>query len=64
MTGVRAEVDETKRKVVLHLSGEEDRALEEWTVKQKGDLLRDEFGLEVALPNGTIRSDPPPRSKA
>jgi exopolyphosphatase/guanosine-5'-triphosphate,3'-diphosphate pyrophosphatase len=64
VTGVRAEVDETKRKVVLHLSGEEDRALEEWTVKQKGDLLRDEFGLEVALPNGTIRSDPPPRSKA
>jgi hypothetical protein len=49
---------------VLHLSGDEDRALEEWTVKQKGDLLRDEFGLEVALPTGSIRSEPPPRSKA
>jgi exopolyphosphatase/guanosine-5'-triphosphate,3'-diphosphate pyrophosphatase len=64
VTGVRGEVDETKRRLVLHLSGDEDRALEEWTVKQKGDLLRDEFGLEVALPTGSIRSEPPPRSKA
>lgn len=64
VTGVRGEVDETKRKLVLHLSGDEDRALEEWTVKQKGDLLRDEFGLEIALPTGNIRSEPPPRSKA
>ncbi len=46
---VRGEVDEARRRLVLHLNGEGDRALEEWTVKQKGDLLREEFGLEVAL---------------
>ena len=58
VTGVRAEVDEGRRRVVLHLQGEADRELEEWTVKQKGDLLRDEFGLEVTLPSP--KTEPPP----
>jgi exopolyphosphatase / guanosine-5'-triphosphate,3'-diphosphate pyrophosphatase len=58
VTGVRAEVDEARRRVVLHLQGEADRELEEWTVKQKGDLLRDEFGLEVTLPSP--KTEPPP----
>ena len=54
---VRAEVDEARRRVVLHLVGEPDRELEEWTVKQKGDLLRDELGLEIALP--PPKTEPP-----
>jgi len=58
VTGVRAEVDEARRRVVLHLQGEADRELEEWTVKQKGDLLRDVFGLDVTLPSP--KTEPPP----
>ncbi len=56
---VRAEVDEGRRRVVLHLVGEQDRELEEWTVRQKGDLLREEFGLEVTLPMPSVRPDLP-----
>ena len=49
---VRAEVDETRRRMVLHLTGEGDRSLEEFTVKQKGDLLRDDLGLDLSLAGG------------
>jgi len=58
---VRAEVDEGRRRVVLHLVGEADRALEEFTVKQKGDLLRDDLGLEIVLP--APKTEPPARGK-
>lgn len=56
---VRAEVDETRRRMVLHLTGEGDRSLEEFTVKQKGDLLRDDLGLDLSLAGG----DGPTRAK-
>jgi len=46
---VRAEVDTAKRKLNLTIFGEEDRELEEWTVKAKSELLRDVFDLEVAV---------------
>ena len=46
---VRAEVDAGKRHVVLHVSGDEDRELEEWTVRAKSELLRDVFHLDVQL---------------
>jgi exopolyphosphatase/guanosine-5'-triphosphate,3'-diphosphate pyrophosphatase len=53
--GVTAEVDNAKRRLTLHVSGEEDRELEEWTVRAKSELLRDVFDLEVNI------ADPPPR---
>jgi len=46
---------------VLHLRGEADRSLEEWTVRQKGDLLREEFGLDVVL--SPARSELPERGE-
>lgn len=48
---VRAEVDGGKRRVVLNVSGDEDRELEEWTVRAKSELLRDVFHLDVVLAN-------------
>lgn len=54
---VRAEVDEGRRRMMLHLVGEGDRSLEEFTVKQKGDLLRDDLGLEIVLP--AAKTEPP-----
>ncbi len=46
---LRAEVDATKRKLVLHVAGDEERELEEWTVRAKSDLVRDVFDLEVLV---------------
>jgi exopolyphosphatase/guanosine-5'-triphosphate,3'-diphosphate pyrophosphatase len=52
--GVKAEVDSAKRRLTLHIDGEEDRELEEWTVRAKSELLRDVFDLEVTIAgNGT-----------
>jgi exopolyphosphatase / guanosine-5'-triphosphate,3'-diphosphate pyrophosphatase len=52
---VRAEVDAGKRRVALHLSGEDDRELEEWTLRAKSELLRDVFHLDVQI----VGSPPP-----
>jgi exopolyphosphatase/guanosine-5'-triphosphate,3'-diphosphate pyrophosphatase len=52
---VNAEVDNTKRRLTLHVNGEEDRELEEWTVRAKSELLRDVFDLEVNI------AEPAPR---
>jgi exopolyphosphatase/guanosine-5'-triphosphate,3'-diphosphate pyrophosphatase len=46
---VQATVEPTKRRVVLHVFGREDRELEEWTVQAKADLLRDVYGLDIAF---------------
>ena len=46
---VRAGVDRERRKLRLTVIGQEDRELEEWTVRQKADLLRDVFDLDVAI---------------
>ena len=46
---VRAEIDESKRRLSLDITGDEDRELEEWTVRAKSDLLRDVFDLEVVM---------------
>jgi hypothetical protein len=61
--GVRGEVDEPRRRLLLHLRGEGDRELEEWTVRQKGDLLREEFGLDVVLSPARSERPEPPRGK-
>jgi exopolyphosphatase / guanosine-5'-triphosphate,3'-diphosphate pyrophosphatase len=47
--GVRAEIDGTRRRLTLHVTGEEDRELEEWTVRAKSELLRDVFDLDVVI---------------
>jgi len=49
VTGVRATLDKDKSRVLLDLSGEEDRELEEWTVRAKAGLLRDVYDLEVTF---------------
>ncbi|HSQ64888.1 MAG TPA: Ppx/GppA phosphatase family protein [Polyangiaceae bacterium] len=49
---VRAKVDSHKGKLLLTVEGEEDRELEEWTVRAKSELLRDVFDLDVAFTDG------------
>ena len=46
---VRAAVDKPQNRLVLTLTGDEGRDLEEWTVRAKADLMRDVFDLDVAL---------------
>jgi exopolyphosphatase/guanosine-5'-triphosphate,3'-diphosphate pyrophosphatase len=53
--GVKAEIDNGKRRLTLHVAGEEDRELEEWTVRAKSELLRDVFDLEVTIAGATTR---------
>jgi exopolyphosphatase/guanosine-5'-triphosphate,3'-diphosphate pyrophosphatase len=50
---VTADIDAGKRRLTLHVTGgEEDRELEEWTVRAKSELLRDVFDLEVTIAGG------------
>jgi exopolyphosphatase/guanosine-5'-triphosphate,3'-diphosphate pyrophosphatase len=46
---VRNEKDKAQSRLVLTLTGEEGRELEEWTLRAKADLMRDVFDLDVAL---------------
>jgi len=46
---VRGEVDVTRGRLLLTVAGDEERELEEWTVRAKSGLLKDVFGLEVEL---------------
>lgn len=46
---VRSEVDAGKGRLTLFVTGEEERELEEWTVRAKSELLRDVFDLEVQI---------------
>jgi len=46
---VRAKIDRHKSKLLLSVEGDEDRELEEWTVRAKSELLRDVFDLDVAF---------------
>ena len=57
--GVRAEIDGKARKMNLFVTGEEDRELEEWTVRAKSELLRDVFELEVAVVGAGAASNRP-----
>jgi exopolyphosphatase/guanosine-5'-triphosphate,3'-diphosphate pyrophosphatase len=43
---VRGVVDLTKGRLLLFVTGEPERELEEWTVKAKSELLRDVFDLD------------------
>jgi exopolyphosphatase/guanosine-5'-triphosphate,3'-diphosphate pyrophosphatase len=46
---VSGRIDSDKGKLLLHVEGDEDRELEEWTVRAKSELLRDVFDLDVAF---------------
>ena len=46
---VRAEVDAKARRLHLVVAGDEERELEEWTVRAKSELLRDVFDLDVTI---------------
>ena len=61
VSDVAATVDTTKRRVVLGVTGSDERELEEWTVLAKADLFRDEFGLELAFAEEPRKSTAPPR---
>jgi exopolyphosphatase/guanosine-5'-triphosphate,3'-diphosphate pyrophosphatase len=52
---VRAAVDRGSSTVTLFLRGEEDRELEEWTVKQKSALWRDVYDLDVTIAKGEVK---------
>jgi exopolyphosphatase / guanosine-5'-triphosphate,3'-diphosphate pyrophosphatase len=58
VTAARAEIDGKGRKLHLFVTGEEDRELEEWTVRAKSELLRDVFDLDVVI--ATAGSTRPP----
>jgi exopolyphosphatase/guanosine-5'-triphosphate,3'-diphosphate pyrophosphatase len=47
--GLGIELDTSKRRVDLRVTGDEERELEEWTVRAKSELLRDVFDLDVVL---------------
>jgi exopolyphosphatase/guanosine-5'-triphosphate,3'-diphosphate pyrophosphatase len=46
---VRGVVDATKGRLLLFVTGEPERELEEWTVKAKSELLRDVFDLDPII---------------
>ncbi len=55
---VRAEIDAKGRKMNLLLGGDDDRELEEWTVRAKSDLLRDVFDLDVVIAGKQLSARP------
>lgn len=61
---VRAEIDGKGRRVHLFMTGEEDRELEEWTVRAKSELFRDVFDLDVVLANTASARPPAPAKQA
>ncbi len=60
---VRAEIDGKGRKMTLFVTGEEDRELEEWTVRAKSELLRDVFDLDVAIAGSSASIRPSGREE-
>ncbi|HEY8078313.1 MAG TPA: Ppx/GppA phosphatase family protein [Labilithrix sp.] len=47
--GLAVELDTKQRRIQLHVTGDEERELEEWTVRAKSELLRDVFDLDVQV---------------
>ena len=46
---LHTEIEPSKRRLSLVVTGEEDRELEEWTVRAKSELLRDVYDLDVQI---------------
>ncbi|MCL2448655.1 MAG: Ppx/GppA family phosphatase [Polyangiaceae bacterium] len=51
---VRAAIDRSLGRVTLFLRGESDRELEEWAVRQKASLWRDEYNLDVVVAHAEV----------
>jgi exopolyphosphatase/guanosine-5'-triphosphate,3'-diphosphate pyrophosphatase len=51
---VRAAVDRSLGHVTLFLRGESDRELEEWAIRQKASLWRDEYDLDVVVARAEV----------
>jgi hypothetical protein len=49
-------VDRGLGQVTLFLHGESDRELEEWTVRAKASLWRDEYDLDVAVARAEVNA--------
>jgi exopolyphosphatase / guanosine-5'-triphosphate,3'-diphosphate pyrophosphatase len=62
--GVRAEIDGKGRKMSLLITGDEERELEEWTVRAKSELLRDVFDLDVTIAGNAGSMRPSSREPA
>ncbi len=56
---LHASVDLARQKLCLTLGGEQERDLEEWSVREKSELLRDVLALEVELNGRTPTPDAP-----
>ncbi len=54
---VRSVVDQTKGRLLLFVTGDPERELEEWTVNAKSELLRDVFDLEPVIAAANASSD-------
>jgi exopolyphosphatase/guanosine-5'-triphosphate,3'-diphosphate pyrophosphatase len=61
---VRAEIDAKGRRMNLVVTGDEDRELEEWTVRAKSELLRDVFDLDVTIAGSSASVRPSARETA
>jgi exopolyphosphatase/guanosine-5'-triphosphate,3'-diphosphate pyrophosphatase len=59
---VRAAVDRGLGQVTLFLRGDGDRELEEWTVRAKASLWRDEYDLDVAVARAEVNPARDPRT--
>ncbi len=47
-------MDRAAGRVTLFLRGEGDRELEEWAVRAKGSLWRDEYDLDVEIAKAEV----------
>jgi exopolyphosphatase/guanosine-5'-triphosphate,3'-diphosphate pyrophosphatase len=56
---VRGVVDKTKSRLLLFVTGEPERELEEWTVKAKSGLLHDVYDLDAVIAGSTTATEPP-----
>ena len=61
---VRAKIDGKGRKMNLVITGDEERELEEWTVRAKSELLRDVFDLDVTIAGTATSARPAAREPA
>jgi exopolyphosphatase/guanosine-5'-triphosphate,3'-diphosphate pyrophosphatase len=59
---VRGVIDRTKGRLLLFVTGEPERELEEWTVGAKSELLRDVFDLDAVIAAASAASEAPPKS--
>jgi exopolyphosphatase/guanosine-5'-triphosphate,3'-diphosphate pyrophosphatase len=55
---VRGVVDRTKARLLLFVTGEPERDLEEWTVKAKSELLHDVYDLDAVIAGSNAAGEP------